>query len=371
MQIKFYNIAEKPTDVPFPNIPDLVQPLRIHPTVKASQIVVIGQGGSVSGLKALVGALPHNSEVYIVDTVDPDYIHEIQNKVKKDRAFVVVISKSGETATVLEAASFFIDLPFAIISTKGSSLWQLGEKVGAQLLEHPPLGGRFTALSLVDLFPAALAGMDTEAIVSGGLQIFQTHGRENLAWKTALALYNLEQKRYVELLVALYSKGLSGFGPYITQLWHETLAKDGVGQSVIAAEGPELQHHTNQRYFGGRKNMVLVLITQAAFFHNPKIKFPANVHSVVASGHTLASWQGRSLSKSLEAEFTGVLEQAKAEKRPVIHIELPALGPVQTGQLLAFWQLVAIYSAVLRSVDPYTQPQVEASKKRAIDLRFS
>ena len=40
---------------------------------------------------------------------------------------------------------------------------------------------------------------------------------------------------------------------------HESFGKDKLGQSYFGGQGPEMQHHTSQRFFGGRKNTEVVL----------------------------------------------------------------------------------------------------------------
>ena len=82
----------------------------------------------------------------------------------------------------------------------------------------------------------------------------------NTAKALALELWRAELGGYTELFLPVYCKALSGLGELIVQLAHESYCKSEKGQPVLFAEAPESQHHTNQRYFGGRRNMAALSV---------------------------------------------------------------------------------------------------------------
>jgi glucose-6-phosphate isomerase len=55
--------------------------------------------------------------------------------------------------------------------------------------------------------------------------------------------------------------------------------------------------------------------------------------------------------------------------KPFVHNEWIKL-PGEVGNFVAFWQLYAIYSALLRGVNAFDQPSVEASKLISFNKRL-
>ncbi len=85
---------------------------------------------------------------------------------------------------------------------------------------------------------------------------------ENPALKLSSALYLLEKREFSEVFMPFYSVKMSGAIPLIVQLMHESVCKDGKGQTFYGALAPESQHHTNQRFFGGQRNVVGLFVIQ-------------------------------------------------------------------------------------------------------------
>jgi glucose-6-phosphate isomerase len=65
-----------------------------------------------------------------------------------------------------------------------------------------------------------------------------------------------------------------------------------------------------------------------------------------------------------------VKDALSEEEMPNITMTLTELNYRAAGELLAFLQYLAVYSAELRGVDPYSQPDVENSKKIGFEERF-
>ena len=73
----------------------------------------------------------------------------------------------------------------------------------------------------------------------------------------------------------------------------------------------------------------------------------------------------------MEYELTATLEDAKINSIPVAHLSISGFGAEEIGLLMAFWQLYAVYSSILRQVDPFDQPQVENSKNISFNKRLA
>ncbi len=335
-------------------------------------ILVIGHGGSITSIYGFYNALKYQAkkQLYFLSTVDPDYIFELKQALNPKDTLVVSVSKSGETVTQIEMMMPFINFPMLIITGKSSSLRALGEKIGAKIILHPTIGGRYTGLTEVALVPAALAGLDVKGLYEGAQKFYELYGKENLAWKAASVFFQLEQKGFVDVFMPFYAHNLFPMSNVIVQLCHESFGKGGVGQTYFAHEAPESQHHTNQRFFGGRKNICGFFVSSGGFEHPTVNEFPAQVHSVQLKGHALFDINKIPLEKSLEFELLATMDDARINSIPLAHLEISNFSPAEIGGLVAFWQLYAVYSSVLRNVDPFDQPQVENSKKISFNKRL-
>ena len=340
---------------------------------KYPNILIIGNGGSVNCFVADYYPLRYQSkkEVYILNTTDPDYIFELKEKLKPDDTLVIAVSKSGENTTQIEAMMAFAKYPMLIMTGKNSSLRAVAEKLKVEVVTHPPIGGRYNSLTEVALLPAGLCGLDVESLYKGAEVFYNLYSRDNLAWRAASVLFQLEQKGFVDVFMPFYSRNLFPLSALVVQLCHESFGKAGVGQTYFASEAPESQHHTNQRFFGGRKNVAGFFTTTDTFRHPTLNTFPASVHSVQVRGHHLFDIDKIPFEKSMEFEATATMEDARINGIPLAHLAVSGFSPSEMGQLIAFWQLYAVYSSVLRGVDPFDQPQVENSKNISFNKRLA
>jgi glucose-6-phosphate isomerase len=382
MKLEFYNCPQ-PADIESVQLPETPEFVKYKPDFELIKkisgeyqqypnILILAHGGSVTSFYGIYNALKESSKkkAYFLSTTDPDYIWELKKELKPENTLVVAISKSGETTTQIEMLMQFADYPLLFITGKSSSLRAIGEKLKAKIILHPTIGGRFTGLTEVGLLPAVICGLDAEKIYDGAKLFYQQYKKENLAWKTASVFFQLEQKGYVDVFMPFYSHNLFAMSGVIVQLCHESFGKDGKGQTYFAHEAPESQHHTNQRFFGGTKNIAGFFTTVDNFLHPTLNNFPASVHSVQIKGHALFDINKIPLEKSMQFEAQGTIEDARISGIPLAHLSVSGFEENEIGQLLAFWQLYAVYSSVLRNVDPFDQPQVENSKNISFNKRL-
>lgn len=383
MKLEFFN-CPKPAEIQSVKLPEIPEFVTYKPDFELMQqiskeyqqypnILIIGHGGSITSIYGFYNALKYQAtkQMYFLSTVDPDYIHELKQKLNPKDTLVISVSKSGETVTQIEMMMPFINYPMLIITGKSSSLRALGEKIGAKIILHPTIGGRYTGLTEVALLPAALAGLDVKGLYAGAEKFYEVFEKENLAWKAASVLYQLEQKGFVDVFMPFYAHNLFPMSNVIVQLCHESFGKGGVGQTYFAHEAPESQHHTNQRFFGGRKNICGFFVSADGFNYPAINEFPTQLHSIQLKGHALFDINKIPLEKSLEFELQATMEDARINSIPLAHLEVANFSPVEIGGLVAFWQLYAVYSSVLRNVDPFDQPQVENSKKISFNKRLA
>jgi glucose-6-phosphate isomerase len=382
MKLEFYN-CPKPTDIKSIKLPDVPEFVKYEPDFglmkklaeeyqKYENVLVIGHGGSITSFYGIYSALKEQAKkkAYFLSTVDPDFIWELKKELKPENTLVISVSKSGETTTQIEMLMQFADFPLLVITGKNSALRAIGEKLNAKIILHPTIGGRYTGMTEVGLVPAAICGLDVEILYKGAKKFYDLYSRDNLAWKAASVLFQLEEKGFVDVFMPFYSHNLFPMSAIIVQLCHESFGKDGKGQTYFAHEAPESQHHTNQRFFGGTKNICGFFTTVENFLHPTVNIFPTQTHSVQIKGHSLFDINKIPLEKAVDFEALGTMDDARISGIPTTHLSVSGFNADEIGQLLGFWQLYAVYSSVLRKVDPFDQPQVENSKKISFDKRL-
>ncbi len=383
MKLEFYNCPNSLgiSSVTLPQVPEFV---KYRPDFEKMQelaikysefqnVIIIGHGGSITSFYGIYNALKFQAtkNAYFLSTIDPDYIFELKQLLNREDTLVISISKSGETATQIEMLSQFADFPLLVITGKNNSLSFIAEKLDADIVEHPIIGGRYTGFTEVGLLPAMIVGIDVKKIFEGALTFFDAYNKDNLAFTTASVLYELEKKGFVDVFMPFYSHNLFAMSSVIVQLCHESFGKNGKGQTYFAHEAPESQHHTNQRFFGGIKN-ICGLFTTSESFQNPTLNiYPNSIKNVEIKGYKLSDVDTIPLEKALEFEWQGTMEDAKIQSIPLIHLSITDFSPKEIGSFLAFWQLVAVYSSVLREVNPFDQPQVENSKLISFNKRLA
>ncbi|MFH1063760.1 MAG: hypothetical protein V1729_01630 [Candidatus Woesearchaeota archaeon] len=359
------------------DIPPLMRIMKKYK--KYDNLIVIGNGGSNTSFKAFHNALvslDHPKKAFILTTMEPDRINELKKALPKRKTLVMPISKSGNTVGIMEAMFAFEGYKILPVTTPDSgALYMIVKKMGWDYIPHGPVGGRFSGLTASGLAPAEFFGIDIEALDNGARDMYKICNPlmtidKNPALQLAASLYLLDQKGYDEIFCPIYSSALSGFSNLIVQLIHESVGKKNQGQTIYCADAPESQHHTNQRFFGGKKNVCGVFVTvENQQDKESKVKVPDQLKRIKMNDGLLSNLNGVSYEKALEFEFEGTWQDAVKNKIPVAKVSMNNISPHNVGEFLAFWEYVAVYSALLRGLNPYDQPQVEASKEISFRLR--
>ena len=213
---------------------------------KNSQVLlVVGIGGSYLGAKSGIDLLKKDKGIEVVFVgINFDYIdlYEKLNYVKDKDITVNVVSKSGTTVEILCAYSIIekfmkkkykSDYKSRIIFTTDKQkgyLRSLAKTEKIDCLTVPDdMGGRYSVLSSVGLFPFACAGINVEKIMKGAQNAyFDFLQKENIAEKYAVYrhLVNTKLNKKIEIFSSFYCK-LASFGQWLTQLFNESEGKDG------------------------------------------------------------------------------------------------------------------------------------------------
>lgn len=366
-------------DLPFASVLDVEKLARALKAKRFTHLVVIGIGGSDLGARTVVHALGGETgmRVTFLSNPDPMTVARVVKDTDWRRTAVNVVSKSG---TTLETMSVFGVIADALIKavgqanyakhvvattdpTESSALYRLAHAEGFAVLPHPlTVGGRFSVLSVVGLFPAACAGVPVRALLAGARTVEETRRAEGVASLPArLALNQYASTRNgcgIHVLMP-YADALSEFGFWYRQLWAESLGKDGRGATPIAAFGAIDQHSQIQLYTQGPSDKTVTFIEVTTFGRD--LRVPKHWSGMDGVGDVA----GLSFTDILHAERSGTAHALSMGQRPNGTLTIPRLDGKTLGALFMAFELATVYAAELFEVNAYNQPGVEAGKKEA------
>jgi glucose-6-phosphate isomerase len=351
------------------------------PKGKFKNLLVIGIGGSALGPQFVHHALgrPRKDKLAVsfFDNTDPDGIDYVLAGLRGQLAktIVVVISKSGGTAETrngqLEAAAAFqaagLDFTkhYVAITGAGSKLDQTA--IAQNWLARFPMwdwvGGRTSELSAVGLLPAALQGLDIQAMLDGAaaMDVVTRHPTtsQNPAALLALMWYSATDGRGAKDMVVLpYKDRLLLFSRYLQQLVMESLGKEhdlkgnvvNQGIAVYGNKGSTDQHAYVQQLREGVNNFFVTFIE---VLKDRDAKTSLEVEPGVTAGDFLQGF------------YLGTRDALSEKDRHSVSITLPDISPRSIGMLIALYERVVGLYASLIGINAYHQPGVEAGKKAA------
>ncbi len=344
---------------------------------EADSMVVVGIGGSSLGLRALLNAFPsHAGRVHVVDSPDSRELSRLMGNLDPDRTCLAVVTKSGGTA---ETMAMFLSMYEWIESGSGSSrivavtdpergdLRRLCTQRGWPSLPVPPsVGGRYSVLSPVGMFPAAFAGLDVISLLRGaGLVVedFRRNGAESLVSNVAACMLNNFRSHSVHVFFT-YDDRLMGTGLWYAQLWAESLGKKtglngeelNAGQTPLACRGPADQHSLVQLFMEGPKDKAVTIVTAPAPPDAPPL--PGGFEEY----DSLSYLQGLTVDRlrAAEADATGVALEERG--LPVNYISLGRMDETSLGGLLMTMMMATVICGLSLGIDPLDQPGVERGK---------
>lgn len=354
-------------------------------------VVVLGIGGSALGTLALQQALlkPHWNELsdeqreyfprlYVLDNVDPTTIAPLLERLEPRRTLFNVVSKSGTTAETMSQflivyeklrASFGEDLNayrrhllFTTDPDKGV-LRELAKAEEIPTLPIPPdVGGRFSVLSAVGLLPAALVGIDIEALIAGAAEMAERCQTDDVAQNPAGMFACLQHAADSELKAPIhvmmsYSDRLYLTADWFRQLWAESLGKNNRGPTPVKALGATDQHSQVQLYMEGPFDKTIALLSVRE--RGVDMAIPHAYADVSA----LSYLGGHTLGELLDAERRATAQALAQRGRMNLTIELPALDAHAMGQIFMLLQIATVYAGEFYGVNPFDQPGVELGKE--------
>lgn len=228
-----------------------------------AQSVLLGMGGSSLAAEVIRRTFFSTEippfDLAVLDTTHGDALARLEAEIPLDRALFLASSKSGTTIETRSHLAYFHDrlrsgARFAGITDPGSPLEHEGTRLGFRgVFSSPPdVGGRYSALTVFGLLPAALMGVDPE------LLLLEAAG----AMRRCLPAVAVDENPAAVLGAVLGEAALAGrdkltlvlpddlapFGAWMEQLVAESTGKDGTGIIPIDAE-PRTRTYGDDRLF--------------------------------------------------------------------------------------------------------------------------
>jgi glucose-6-phosphate isomerase len=376
---------ELPDDV---GLADRCQALARSLRERFDNLVVLGIGGSSLGGRMLDEALNKGGpKVIYLDNVDPVRFEDTLADLDLERTCFNVVSKSGGT---VETAALFVHARdrlraafgedgyrarmIATTDTEKGLMRAIALEDGLEMLPVPDnVGGRFSVLTAVGLFPAAFAGMDVRQLLNGAASMRARCTGSAIADNPALAhavvhhLADTDKGRPIHVVMP-YCDRLRAFGEWYAQLWGESLGKrkgrDGediyVGPTPVVAVGSTDQHSQIQLYVEGPEDKLITFVG----VREPGVTgaFPEQM----PEGY--AYLQGHSMAELLGAELRGTQLALARLGRPTLALSLERVDAHALGELVFFYEASTAFSGELYDIDAFDQPGVEMGKRIAFAL---
>ncbi|MBC7771107.1 MAG: glucose-6-phosphate isomerase [Pyrinomonadaceae bacterium] len=397
---------------------------------RTDNLVVLGIGGSALGNIALHSALNPSTynlldrvkgptgivaqennrgaamtarpgpRIFVVDNVDPSYFGAVinfclQTDPKLERTVFNVVSKSGETAET--AAQFMIvrDLlkkhrgaahnqhVVAITDERNGTMRKICDAEGYATLPVPDgVGGRFSVLSPVGLFSAAMSGIDIQSLLLGAASMDVPCSRESLLQNPAALIAFLlvelgSKKGKTNHVMMPYRNPLYLLADWYRQLWAESLGKktDLKGADVFAgftpikALGTTDQHSQVQLYREGPNDKVFCFVDVAP---PPIVGDDSLLDSMqIPTGlgvEAIQYLEGKRMTELLGAEKRATEYTFVESQRPNLTITFDKLDAYHVGAFIYLWEVVTAYAGLMLNINTYDQPAVELGKQATFGL---
>ena len=275
--------------------------------------------------------------LHVIDSTDPAQVRAVDKSIDYRRALFIVSSKSGTTlepdlflryfvARARQELGGQVGARFVAVTDPDSQLDRLAqaERFGRLFHGNPSIGGRFSALSNFGLVPAAIMGLDVQRLVARAAAMRAACGpgaplRENPGATLGLLLA-AGACAGRDKLTFVMSLAYRPLGAWLEQLLAESTGKNGAG--LIPVDGEEV----GPPDVYGKDRLFVHVCDQAA----------------------------------PDAEQDRAVEELEAAGQPVVRLAL------RDGYDLAAefyrWEFATAVAGSAMGINPFDQPDVEASK---------
>ncbi len=350
-------------------------------------LLVLGIGGSDLGARTLIQALQPKKRgvevLFLGANTDPEEIAEVTDGINWKKTAINIVSKSGGT---IEPMSTFLFVREQLIKKVGEkkhaahiiattdrakgTMRDIANREGYRSLSVPDdIGGRWSALTSVGLFPALCAGIASGDLLRGAKEMrdrfMETAVEDNdvLKYSGLHHLAYIKQNRNITVLMP-YAARLDNFGRWFRQLWAESLGnrstRDGrvakIGLTPVAALGATDQHSQVQLYVEGPDDKMITFIEVEQLRQDFTVPQPyPDLEGVAYYGLT-------KFSKILHTERSATAHALANAGKPNGTITIAEINADTIGGLMMFFMLATSVMGELLNVNAYDQPGVEDGK---------
>lgn len=301
--------------------------------------LLMGMGGSSLApevFRLTFGVKDGFLDLSVIDSTHPDAVKEFAEKLNPKKTLFIVSTKSGGTIETISFMKYFYtktvnDLGknkagnhFIAITDPGSGLESMAKDLNFRkiFLNDPDIGGRFSALSLFGMVPAALVGVDIKNFIkrAGSMVNDCKNMRDNSASKLGVLLGVLGTEG-IDKLTFISSPQIKYFGAWAEQLIAESTGKNAKGILPVDLE----TIHSPKEYSKDR------------LFVHLKLKD--------------------------DSTYNKDIDNLKDAGFPVIEIELDDIYDL--GKEYFRWGFATAFAGWVLGIQPFDQPDVESAKVQA------
>ncbi len=354
-------------------------------------LVVIGIGGSYLGTRAGLSYLKPSfynqfgrhggPEVYFAgQNISSDYHADLFDLISGRDVCLNVISKSGTTTEpaiafrllkqMLEnkyGADGARDRIVVTTDSKQGALKDLADDLGYKSFVIPDdVGGRYSVLTPVGLFPMAVAGINIQELMEGaqlGESLYSTSSLDqNTAYQYAVIRHILYQKGKTTEILATFQPAFHYLAEWWKQLAGESEGKDLKGIFPASVELTSDLHSMGQWIQEGNRNIFETFLTLESSSRQLKIPTFQNDADGLnyLAGETLDAVNDKAWMGTASAHVEGGV--------PNMTIKVKNRSPFSLGQLFYFFERAVAMTGYLNGVNPFDQPGVEFYKKNMFKL---
>jgi transaldolase/glucose-6-phosphate isomerase len=309
-----------------------------------TDVVLLGMGGSSLGPEVFGETFGRQSgwpRFHMLDSTDPEQIRALERAVDLGTTLFIVSSKSGSTLEPNIFMEYFHDRVAAVrgldktgehfvaVTDPGSSLEQRAKQLRFAHIFHgvPSIGGRYSVLSKFGLVPAAAMGVDVKRFLGTAHPMERACGAdvppmENPGVQLGVAMGIAATRFGRDKVTIIASPGIADLGAWLEQLLAESTGKQGRGLIPVAGEPLTIP----ERYGSDRFFAYLELDGQI----DPSQR--QAVETLERAGHPVA----------------------RISVKDIWHI----------GQEFFRWEIATAVAGAIIGIDPFDQPDVEASKDK-------
>jgi len=309
-----------------------------------TDVVLLGMGGSSLGPEVLgktFGRQPGWPRFHMLDSTDPAQIRTIERTVDLGKTLFIVSSKSGSTLEPIIFLDYFFDRVGAVrgkgkasehfiaVTDPASPLERRANQLRFAGVFHgaPSIGGRYSVLSKFGLVPAAAVGLDVRRLLETTRTMQRSCGAdvppsENPGVQLGVAMGVAATRFGRDKVTIIASPGIADLGAWLEQLLAESTGKQGHGLIPLAGE-------------------------------------PLTVPECYGSDRFFAYLE---LHGQIDPSQRQAVEALERAGHPVVRIRVKDAWHI--GQEFFRWEIATAVAGSIIGIDPFNQPDVEASKDK-------